>query len=78
MQRVGSRNGRCSAMVAATIQECPIACPNMNFKALVLLSIPKAPIVYKSQEDEDEQNGGNRILLATSFHMLLKFEHVLN
>jgi hypothetical protein len=67
-------------MAAARIQERPTACPNMHFNDLVvLLSIPKAPIVCKSQEDGDEQNSGKRILRATaSSHMLLKFEHVLN
>lgn len=76
MQRVRSHNG---TMVAARIQERPTTCPNMNFKDLVLLSIPKAPIVYKTQEDEDKENGGNRILrMRTIFYVLLKFEHLLN
>lgn len=75
MQRVRSHNG---TMVAACIQERPTTCPNMNFKDLVFLSIPKAPVVYKTQEDEDEANSGNRILRTrTIFYVLLKFEHVL-
>jgi hypothetical protein len=64
MQRVRCHSGRGSTLVTARIQERSTACPNMNFKDLVLLSIPKAPIGYKSQEDKDEQNDGNRILRA--------------